>query len=178
MLYKYLVTSILLCGCETWNLLADSDKKKERKKRIQAFETKCLGNFSASPTLSTRPTTGCGVRSTSLWVPGTLLATVKRRKLAWVGHVNRHNSLSKTILQGTLEDGRCRSRQKKCRIDNIKQWTSLPMPELLTRALCRKDWKKISAKLSSNPTGQGTELNSVVNTLNQSPLRSVFLSDL
>ena len=38
-LYKSLVTSILLYGCETWTLLADSEKKK-KKKRIQAFETK------------------------------------------------------------------------------------------------------------------------------------------
>ena len=34
-----------------------------------------------------------------------LLATVKRRKLAWFGHVTSHVSLSKMILQGTLEGG-------------------------------------------------------------------------
>ena len=34
-LYKSLVTSILRYGCETWTLLADSEK------RIQAFKTKC-----------------------------------------------------------------------------------------------------------------------------------------
>ena len=34
--YKSFVTSICLYGCETWALLADSEK------RIQAFETKCL----------------------------------------------------------------------------------------------------------------------------------------
>ena len=28
---------------------------------------------------------------------------------------------------------------------NIKEWTSLPMLELLTRASCRKDWKGLSA---------------------------------
>ena len=28
-------------------------------------------------------------------------------------------------------------------MDNIKEWTSLPMPEPLTRASCRKDWKRI-----------------------------------
>ena len=28
-------------------------------------------------------------------------ASVKRRKLAWFGHIKRHNSLSKTILHGT-----------------------------------------------------------------------------
>ena len=36
-LYKSLVTSILLYGCETWTLLADSEK------RIQAF--KCMRKF-------------------------------------------------------------------------------------------------------------------------------------
>ena len=35
-LYKSLVTSILLYGCETWTLLADSETI------VQAFGTKCL----------------------------------------------------------------------------------------------------------------------------------------
>ena len=34
-----------------------------------------------------------------------LLATVKRRKLAWFGHVTRHDSLSKTILLGIWRFG-------------------------------------------------------------------------
>ena len=34
-----------------------------------------------------------------------LLATVKRRKLAWFWRVTRHNSLFKTILQGALKYG-------------------------------------------------------------------------
>ena len=38
-LYKSLVTSILLCGCETWTQLADSEE------RMQAFETKCLNKL-------------------------------------------------------------------------------------------------------------------------------------
>ena len=62
-LYKSLVTSILFY--ETWTLLADSDKRNE---------TKCLKNFSTSPTWGTRPTTGCGVRSITFWV---------HRKLVW-----------------------------------------------------------------------------------------------
>ena len=36
---KSLVTSILLYRCETWTLLADSEK------RFQAFETKCMGKL-------------------------------------------------------------------------------------------------------------------------------------
>ena len=75
-----------------------------------------------------------------------LLATVKRRKLACFRHVAHNNSLSKTILQGTLEDGLLGDRQRKCWMDNIKEWTSVPKPELLVRASRRKDWKRISAK--------------------------------
>ena len=33
-------------------------------------------------------------------------------------------------------------------MNNIKEWISLPMPELLTRASCRKDRKRISADSS------------------------------
>ena len=55
-------------------------------------------------------------------------------------------------------------------MDNIKEWTYLPMPELLTLAFRRKDWKRISAESSlmslppphrhpDDPVGQGIELN-------------------
>ena len=40
-LYKSLFTSILICGCKAWNLLADPEQRKQ-KTNIQAFETKCL----------------------------------------------------------------------------------------------------------------------------------------
>ena len=99
------------------------------------------------------------------FILGRHLATVRRRKLTWFGHVIRHNSLSKTILQVALEDGRCRGRQRKSRMDNIKEWTSLPVSGLFTRAFCRKDWKRISAPHSppppptDHPNGQETELN-------------------
>ena len=58
-----------------------------------------------------------------------LLATVKRQKFAWFRHVTRHNSLSKTILQGTLEGGWPRGWQRICCMDNIKEWTFLPLPD-------------------------------------------------
>ena len=70
---------------------------------------------------------------------GTLLATVKRRKLAWFRHVTCHDSLSKTILQGPLEVGQRRGLRKKCWMDNIKEWTP-PRPHAGTayRGLLQK----------------------------------------
>ena len=94
-----------------------------------------------------------------------LLATVKRQKLAWLGLVTCHDSLSKSIPRGTLECRWCCGWQKKCWINSIKEWTSLPMPELPTRASCRKDWKRISAESSllshrrPNQSTERTELN-------------------
>ena len=96
-----------------------------------------------------RPTTGCGARSTSLWVHRNLFWQLT--ETCMVRHVTRQDSLSKTIPQGTAEGGRRRGRQRKWWMDNIKELTSLPMPELLTRASCRKDWKRISAESSLMP---------------------------
>ena len=86
-----------------------------------------------------------------------LLATAKRQKLASFGHVTRHDSLSKTIRQGTLEGRRRRGRQRKCPIYNI-EWTFLPMPELLTRVSSRKDWKRVSAESSFMSLQQENEV--------------------
>ena len=41
--------------------------------------------------------------------------------------------------KGIFKDWRRCGRQRKYWMDNIKEWTSLPMPELLTRAHCGKD---------------------------------------
>ena len=57
-------------------------------------------------------------------------------------------SLSKSILQGTLKVGQCYALQMKCLIDNIKEWISLPMPELPTMAFCTRDWRRISGESS------------------------------
>ena len=82
-------------------MLADSEKR-----RIQAFETECMRKFLRISYLEHK--INDWMRSKINLVVGPqkpLLATVKRRKLASFGHVTRHNSLSKIILQGTLECG-------------------------------------------------------------------------
>ena len=92
------------------------------------------------------------------------LATVKRGK-RWSGYVTRHESLSITILQGILEGWRRSGRQRKCWMDNTKERTSPPVPELLTVAPRRQEWKRISVKLSfmsarrPNRSKNWTELN-------------------
>ena len=107
--------------------------------KIQAFGTKCPRKLLRISYLKHK--TNDWVRSKINFLLGPeepLLKIVMRRKFAWYWHVARNDSLSKTILQGTLEGGRSRGRQRKSWTDNIKEWPSLPMPELFTVAPSRK----------------------------------------
>ena len=114
-LYKSLVNSILLYGCETWTLLADSEK------RIQTFETKFLRKLLSISFLEHKMNGWVRSKINFLLVSQEpLLVTVKRRKLAWFGHVTRHDSLFKTILQGIMESGQCCGWHRKCWMDDIK----------------------------------------------------------
>ena len=54
-----------------------------------------------------------------------LLTVVKRRQLQWYGHVSSSSGLAKTILQGTVKEGRRLGRQRKKWEDNIREWTGL-----------------------------------------------------
>ena len=73
-LYKSLIVSILLYGCEAWTLLADSEK------RIQAFEFKCLRRL-LNFTYHEGKTNVWQVVENLVGPQEPLLATVKRRKL-------------------------------------------------------------------------------------------------
>ena len=145
-LFKSLVLSIALYGCESWTLSADLEK------RIESFEMKCLRRLLGISWRERK--TNEFVRNTINSMIGKqeeLLTTVKRRKLAWFGHVTRHQTLSKTILQGTVQGGRRRGRQRKQWMDNIRDWTGEKDEELLKKAEDRNAWRMLSHKSSTAP---------------------------
>ena len=147
-LYKTLVTSIASYGCESWTLTEDTQR------RIQAFEMKCFRrilNISYKEH-KTNDFVWNKVLSYDRKIEP-LLSTIKRRKMKWFGHVTRHNSLSKTILQGTVEGRRKRGRQRKLWSDNIKQWTEMDLYSLLNLAQDREEWRKLCGSVSAgSPT--------------------------
>ena len=73
-----------------------------------------------------------------------LITTVKRRKLQWYCHVSCSSGLVKTILQGTVEEGRRQGRQRKRWEDNIREWTGLEFAK-------SHKWRKLVAKSSLVP---------------------------
>ena len=80
-----------------------------------------------------------------------LLTTVKKHKLRWYGHITRSTGLTKMILQGTLQGGIRKGRQKKRWEDNVKEWTGLKLGEDLRKAENREEWRKAVAQLSLVP---------------------------
>ena len=80
-----------------------------------------------------------------------LLTSVKRRILKWYGHVTRSSGLAKTILQGTVEGGRRRGRQRKRWEDNIKEWTGLECNIILRTDENREEWRKLVVKSTVVP---------------------------
>jgi len=138
-LYKTLVLSILLYGCESWTLLADAER------RIRTFETKSfrkLLRISYRDHRTNEFVQGEIERLAGPYEP--LLTTIRRRKLQWYGHVTRHNTLSKTIMQGVMEGTRRRGRPKKSWDNNITQWTKRTMPQLTRIAQDRTAWTRIA----------------------------------
>ena len=79
------------------------------------------------------------------------LTTVKKRKLRWYGHKTRSTGLAKMILQGTVQGGRRRGRQKKRWEDNVTEWTGLKLREALRKAENREEWRTVVARSSLVP---------------------------
>ena len=77
-----------------------------------------------------------------------LLTIVKKRKLRWYGHKTRSTGLAKMILQGTVQGGRRRGKQKKIWEDNVTEWTGLKLGEALRKAGNREEWRTVVVRSS------------------------------
>ena len=82
-----------------------------------------------------------------------ILTTVKKRKLKWFGHVSRSSGFAKTILQGIVQGGRRRGRQKKRWENNVAEWTGLKFCDAVREAENKIKWRERVAT-SWRPNGR------------------------
>ena len=145
-LMRSLVISIFLYACETWTLTAELEKK------IQTTEMRCFRRLLGISYRDhvTNEKVGNRIRQ-AIGPYEDLLTTVKKRKLRWYGHKTRSTGLAKMILQGTVQRGRRRGRQKKRWEDNITEWTGLKLGEALRKAENREEWRTVVARSSLVP---------------------------
>ena len=133
-LMRSLAMSIFLYACETWTITSDIER------RIQALEMRCFRKLLGISHRDHITNEEVKARIGNAIGPyEDLLTTVKRRKLKWFGHVTRSSGLAKTILQGTVQGGRRRGRQRTRWEDNIKEWTGLEWNIMLRKAENREE---------------------------------------
>ncbi|KAJ8398441.1 hypothetical protein AAFF_G00426960 [Aldrovandia affinis] len=150
-LLRSLVISIFLYACESWTLTA------EIQQRIQSLEMRCYRRLLGIS--YTQHITNMEIRqriSQAIGRHDDLLTIVKKRKLRWYGHITRSSGLAKTILQGTVQGGRKRGRQKKRWEDNIQEWTQLRLSETVRAAEDRERWRELvdrSSVVPQRPSG-------------------------
>ena len=127
------VISIFLYACETWTLTAELEKK------IQTTEMRCFRRLLGISYRDhvTNEKVGNRIRQ-AIGPYEDLLTPVKKRQVRWYGHKTRSTGLAKMILQGTVQGGRRRGRQKKRWEDNVTEWTGLKLGEALRKAKNRR----------------------------------------
>ena len=99
-LMRSLVTSIFLYACESWTLTV------ELQRRTQAMEMRCYRKVLHISYNDHVTNEEVRAKIQQAIEPHEDLIIVKRRKLKWYGHVFRSSGLAKTVLQGTVKEGR------------------------------------------------------------------------
>ena len=136
------------CQCQCpWTLTAETERK------IQTME---MRSFRRLLGISYREhITNEEVRSRIRQTIGPykeLLTIVKQRKLQWYEHITRSSGLAKTFLQGTVQGGRRRGRQRKRWEDNIGEWTGLGLSDTIRKVEEREEWWRLVVTSCGAPT--------------------------
>jgi len=119
-LIQALVWPIVTYGSEAWTF------NKEACENFEAFEMQC---YRRSMRISyTEHVTNDEVLR-RVGQDRKLMGQVKSRKLKYFGHTSWHSSLEKDIMFGTMPEKRRQRGQKKQRLDDITQWTTMSLVE-------------------------------------------------
>ncbi|GFS20191.1 endonuclease-reverse transcriptase [Elysia marginata] len=66
-------------------------------------------------------------------------------QLAYYGHIRRHQSLQKTIMEGKINGKRQRGRKRKSWLGNMEETTTRRINECCEVALNREEWRRTIA---------------------------------
>ena len=136
-LLKCYVYSILLYGAETWTI------SKKSSQRIKSFETWCLRRI--LKVSWTEKKTNQEIFKMSESRPE-LIQKVVKLKMKYAGHIMRHNSLQKALLEGMVEGKRARGRQRMTWMTNIMEWSGTPTYSECCRVAEDRDrWRSVIA---------------------------------
>ena len=80
-----------------------------------------------------------------------LVLSIKKKKLAYYGHVKRHLSLQKLELEGKVGGKGGRGRGRKSWTGNVSEMTKMSMAQCSVKALDRSEWHIMVSNLYETP---------------------------
>jgi hypothetical protein len=124
-------------GAETWTF------GQEICRKVNSFEMWCLRRM-GKVSWKDRKTNEevCKLLKTT----PTLLNQIKTKKLQYFGHIKRHTTILKDVLESKLEGTRSVGRQRLLWTDDIKEWTGMSMTDCTRAAKNRQQWKIIARR--------------------------------
>ena len=131
---KACIFPIALYGCEAWTPLQTDIRK------IIAFEMKCYRKL--LQITWTQKITNAEVRLRLNVTTSHLLQHFKKQKLSYFGHMKRHNTLERTILEGKVEGKRSRGKPRRRWQDDIREWMQMTVTQAGRLAQNRDDYRE------------------------------------
>ena len=141
---KCYVWSTLLYGVEAWTI------SKRSQQHLEAFEMWTLRRM-LRISWTRRVTNEEVLRLAD--TKRSLFDTVRQRKLSFFGHLMRHDSMQRDLLEGMVEGKRGRGRPRMQWSDNITHWIGLPLVQCKRMAQNRVGWRFVTG----NVKGQATQ---------------------
>ena len=127
--------SVLFYGCETWTLTKVLTQKLEA---CEMWMLRRMGQISWKARVTNEEVLK------RLNISRNLLPKIQSRKLVYFGHIKRHDSIMKDILEGRLEGTRARGRPRAQWSDNIREWAGCGLMECTRLASDRERWRHVS----------------------------------
>ena len=112
---KAYVWSVLLYGCECWTITEDLKKKLEATEMW--FIRRMLRVSWTEKKTNKAVLDDAGVKRS-------LIKTIRKRQLQFLGHLNRHKGLEHLALTGKIKGKRSQGRQRIKYLNSLNKWTT------------------------------------------------------
>jgi endonuclease/exonuclease/phosphatase family metal-dependent hydrolase len=137
-LTKCFVWSVLLYGMEAWSI------NKSMEKKLEAFEMWCYRRMLR---ISWKDKIKNEDVIKKMNVERRMMEVIRERKMKFCGHILRHDSIQKTLLEGKIEGKRARGKQRHTWWHNIQEWTRKSFEENARIAQHRDEWRFMADNL-------------------------------
>ena len=82
-----------------------------------------------------------------------LVLSIKKKKMAYNGHIKRHHSLQKLVSEGKMVGKRGWGQRRKSWTGNVSEMAKMSMAQCCVKALDRSEWRRDSTPMKLPSSG-------------------------